>query len=167
MAESQAESRLPQEGKMIIKRSLISPPYAPPKFVFKRIKDFVMHVLQDRCPKPLEEIKNDFHELEPCAIAFLALGVVDHFEIQLADMTVVVAFVESFDKSAEDMSPPIAGLLEPLDNVELALIICLKGVVSQATTSLIKVSNALNLKVVKLQVIEPQIVEQAKQEEKA
>ena len=167
MAESQAESRLPQEGKMIIKRSLISPPYATPKFVFKRINDFVMHVLQDRCPKPLEEIKNDFHELEPCAIAFLALGVVDHFEIQLVDMTVIVDLVENLDKSAEDMSPPIAGLLEPLDNVELTLIICLKAVVSQATTSLINVSNALDLKVVKLQVIEPQNIVQTKQEEKA
>jgi len=144
-----------EKRKMIIKRSLISTPYSAPKFVFKRINDFVMHILAKRCPKPLEEISNDFHELEPYAIKFLTMEVVDSFEIQLVDMNVIIDLVENFDKSAEDMSPPITEIMKPLDCIGLTMILHFKPTASSAANFSIDVSKTLKLKAIKFQVVGP------------
>jgi hypothetical protein len=153
-----------RKNKMTLRRSLISPPYSAPKFVLRRINDFVMLFLASRYSKSLEEVGNDFHQMEPCVSSLLALAVVGRFEIQLEDADIIIDLVESFDKSSEDMSLPIAGLLEPLDHVELTLIIHLKDAASSAATSLVNISKALELKIVKLQFVEPEGIKEGREE---
>lgn len=152
--------------KIIIRRSLISPPYSTPRFVFKRVKDFNMQVLAGRYSKPLEEVRNDFQQLDRCVEPLLALGAVRHFEFQLEDTDVIIDMVESFDKSSEDMSPPILGILGTLDHVEPKLTIRLKES-SSLCASIVKISETLELKIVKLQFSEPEGVIQKAAVEKA
>lgn len=152
--------------KMTLMRSLISPPYSTPRFVFKRLKDFMMQILANRYSKPLEEVGNDFHQMESCVEALLALEFVQKFEFQLEDTDIIIDLVESFDKSVEDMSPPIAGILGPLEHVEPTLTIHLKDTASSSAASLVNIAKTLELKIVKLQVAEPEGIMQKKQEAK-
>jgi hypothetical protein len=143
------------KNKMTLRRSLISPPYSAPSFVFKRLKDFVTQVSASRCPKLPEEFGKDFHQMRPGVESLLTIGYVQKFEFRLQDTVIFVELLESFDKSAEDMSPPLVGILEPLDHVEPLLIVYLKEP-SSSCASIIKISETLELKLVKLQFSEPE-----------
>ena len=166
MAESQGESRLPEEGKMTIKRSLISPPYSTFRFTFKRVKDLMTQVLVDRNSKLQEEVSNDFQRLNCCIEPLLALGAVQQLELQMEDFDLVIDLVESFDKSTEDMSPLVTRILEPLDHIEPLLVVHLKEP-SSSYASITNVSEALELKIVKLQFTEPESAIAKVQEGKA
>lgn len=153
-------------NKMTVERSVISTPYSPPNFVFKRIINFSMDVLGKREFKPLEEVSNDFHELEPSSVGLLAIGAVDHFEIQLCDMSIKLKLLETMDKSSEDMSLPLMEILGPLASNELTMILHLKPTASSSADRLIEDSKAINLKAIKFQVVRSNDSEYSKEEKR-
>jgi hypothetical protein len=147
-AKQKAESAT--EKRMSAERSIISVPYTTPKAVFEQINTFLLDVLKQRKFEPLSNVENDLRKLERLLAVPLALNALESVGFHLSDMEVNIALARDLDNT-EDLSLPQTEILGELKNEEINLTLRL---CSKIPPSILSNLNALELKTIKLKVLE-------------
>lgn len=156
---SKEETQLEKHQKMIVERALISTPFSTPTSVFKKTRNYIFQILENRCFQPLDTVTSDFNKLEPLSHFLLVFRAIHAFKIQLDDMTIHIELLEDFDKKNENMCLPITETLEPLRQQDFTLALHIKSV-DMCIERLFDIVNTLDLQTIKVKIIEPEHLNQ-------